>query len=537
VPIASATVDAVARDGLGIDDLLPEQRHAMVAAAEGRDALVVMPTGAGKSAIYQVAGELRDGPTIVVSPLLALQHDQVRAIDDSSLSQAAALNSLQGRAESERVVGEFVEGRIEFLFLAPEQLRRRELVEVLARGAPSLFVVDEAHCISAWGHDFRPDYLALGEARRALGRPPVLALTASAAPPVRREIVERLALDDPLVVVGSFDRPELDLSVRRFVDAATKIGALAEDATEWRGAAIVYAATRRGAQEASRALQARGIAAEHYHGGLARRERARIHGAFVEGEVPVVVATNAFGMGIDAPHVRTVAHLDVPGSLDAYYQEIGRAGRDREEATAVLYFRPEDLGVQRFFVGGTLDEHTLAATLAVCDTTAAPVDAISRRAEVSRGKARRALDQLAAVGAVAHGPRGWRILPDGAEGAIEAAVHGAEVRRRTEQSRVDMMRAYAETTACRRVLLLGYYGAEFQPPCGRCDNCRDRDTRSDTSAGPFAVGQPVQHAEWGPGTVMTTNEDTLVVWFGEVGYRTLLTELVVEHELLTLSNT
>jgi ATP-dependent DNA helicase RecQ len=528
-------LERAARSRLGIRELLPEQREAIGAAAAGRDALVVMPTGSGKSAIYQLAGELRPGPTVVVTPLLALQHDQLRSIREHELSRAEAVNSLQARATVDRALRDFVEGRLEFLFLAPEQLRRPEVLEVLARGRPSLFVVDEAHCVSTWGHDFRPDYLALAESADALGRPPVIALTASAAPPVREDIAEHLGLVDPVVVLGAFDRPELDLAVRRFTDLDAKVAALLDDAREWSGPAIVYVATRRTATRTSAALQGIGVVAETYHGGLARRERERIHHAFLDGSVGVVVATNAFGMGIDKPDVRTVAHLDVPGSVDAYYQEIGRGGRDGQTARAQLYYRPEDLGLQRFFRSARIDEHVLAATFDACTATAQSLEALTRTSGCTRGRVRAALDLLQCAGAVRHGARGWKVVAHADDGVVERAQAVGEAWLRAEQSRVDMMRTYAETTACRRVVLLGYYGEDFMPPCGGCDNCRDHDTTAASTSGPFRAGQHVEHVEWGPGTVMTATGDRVVVWFADHGYRTLLTELVVDRDLLELS--
>jgi ATP-dependent DNA helicase RecQ len=516
--VSSATVDAEARERLGIDELLADQRRAVQAATEGRDTLVVMPTGSGKSAVYQLAGELRSGPTIVVSPLLALQHDQLRSIAESGLSRAAAANSMQSRRSFDTTIADFAAGKLEFLFVSPEQLARREVLDALARGRPSLFVVDEAHCISMWGHDFRPDYLTLGDAARAVGRPPVLALTASAAPPVRAEIVERLGLEDPVTVVASFDRPEIDLSVRRFVDSEEKRAALVEDVPAWAGPAIVYVATRRSALDVRDALTAAGVPAAAYHGTLGRKQREQVHSAFLEGSVGVVVATNAFGMGIDKPDVRVVAHLDVPGSVDSYYQEIGRAGRDGESASALLYYRPEDLGRQRFLQGAGVDKAAIRAVLGAATAGTMSTESIAERAGLSRGRAATALDRLAAVAAVRRSRSGWvATSPDG-----RAAL---------ERSRIEMMRAYAETDACRRVLLLGYYGERYAPPCGRCDVCRASDTRIPDGL-PFPSGMAVVHAEWGPGTVMTATADRVLVWFAGHGYRTLMTDLVLERGLL-----
>jgi ATP-dependent DNA helicase RecQ len=248
-PTVTGVIRTAAQSLLDFEELRPGQKEAVASVLEERDTLVVLPTGSGKSAIYQIAGELIDGPTLVVSPLIALQADQVRSIEERrGLSKAAALNSTLSASERDDVVARLQAGDLEFVFLAPEQLANERTIAQLAEARPSLFVVDEAHCVSDWGHDFRPDYLRLGAAIEALGHPPVLALTATAAPPVRHEIVERLALADPRVVVRGFDRPNIHLSVRRVQDEDTHRAAVVEavEASEHPG--IVYVATRRGAE-------------------------------------------------------------------------------------------------------------------------------------------------------------------------------------------------------------------------------------------------------------------------------------------------
>jgi len=530
VTTESQAVEVVARERLGIAVLRPEQQLALRAAIAGRDTLVVMPTGSGKSAVYQLAGELRRGPTLVVSPLLALQADQVRSIEEHDLSGAAALNSLMARSKFEQVLDDFVAGSLEFLFVSPEQLANGNVRSRISEAAPSLFVVDEAHCISMWGHDFRPDYLGLGDAVDALGRPPVLALTASAAPPVRDEIVTRLGMRDAAVVTGSFDRPELDLTVTRFADERSKRDALLADVPTWSGPAIVYVATRAAAESITAALVEEGVDAATYHGALSRRERERVHRAFFDDEVSTVVATNAFGMGIDKSDVRVVAHFDVPGSVDAYAQEIGRAGRDGAPAEARLYFRAEDLGLQRFFKGADVDEDVLVATLSACGRDPRGFDRIAADVGLGRGKVRAALERLATTTAVRHTRRGWHRTTDEVTGAVAQAVATSEALQQLEHSRIDMMRAYAETTGCRRVVLLGYYGERSAPPCERCDNCRDHDTRL-AEDGRFTVGDRVAHTEFGPGTVMIASSDRLVVLFAEHGYRTLATDVALEAGL------
>src|SRR3954453_12051685 len=268
-PATAASVDDAAeqraREQLGLPGLLDEQRAAIAAAVGGRDVLVVMPTGWGKSAVYQLTGELRDGPTVVVSPLISLQHDQLSTIADSGLSRGAVLNSTLGVRARRRVLDDLPSGELEFLFVAPEQFANDDMVGTLAAAAPSLLVVDEAHCISGWGHDFRPDYLRLGAAAEAVGRPPVLALPATASPPVRQEIVARLAMRDPEVLVRGFDRPNLHLSVERFHEAKKKRRALLDRVAGSEPPGIVYVATRRLAEEIADELAERGIGAVAYH--------------------------------------------------------------------------------------------------------------------------------------------------------------------------------------------------------------------------------------------------------------------------------
>ncbi len=348
---------AVARKVFGWRDLRPGQLDAMRHLLGGGDALVVMPTGSGKSAVYQVPALLLDGPTVVVSPLIALQRDQVAGLAEADAGGAVAVNSAQsgGEASLEAVRA----GAAEFVFLSPEQLAKPETVERLRAARPSLIAVDEAHCVSAWGHDFRPDYLRLGQVIERLGHPPVVALTATAAPAVREEIIAALGLRNVRQIVRGFDRPNIDLEVRRFVTQDDLRRALVEDAASRSGLGLVYVATRRAAEEYATALREAGRRAEPYHAGMKAAERHRIHEMFRDDELDVVVATSAFGMGIDKPDVRFVLHAAPPESPDSYYQEIGRAGRDGEPAAAVLFYRSEDLGLRRFFAGGRADEELL----------------------------------------------------------------------------------------------------------------------------------------------------------------------------------
>lgn len=453
----------VGRERFGFDELLVGQERAMRAVLKGRDTLVVMPTGAGKSAIYQIPALLLDGPTVVVSPLISLQRDQVEGLQETGIEDAAEANSTQKKSERDETFEALEQGDLQFLFLAPEQLANEETRAELCAAKPALVVVDEAHCISAWGHDFRPEYLELDDAIRELGRPPVLALTATASPLVRDEILQHLDMDDAEVVVHGFDRPNIHLAVERFADGRSKREALLDRVQEAHKPGIVYVARKKTAEELAGELWQRGVQGVYYHGGMSASERERAQAAFMDNEFEVVVATTAFGMGIDKPDVRFVFHYDIPDSLDSYYQEIGRAGRDGEPADAYLFYRSEDLGIRRFF----------------------------------------------------------------------AATGDDERQRQLEESRLAMMRSYAETFDCRRQFLLNYFGEKFETPCNYCDNCEAGTTETgNDSERPFDLNSRVAHKSWGEGMVVRYEGDKVTVLFDDAGYKTLSLQTVRERNLV-----
>ncbi|MFG2785052.1 RecQ family ATP-dependent DNA helicase [Streptomyces prunicolor] len=590
--LTSRRLRGTARRVFGWQQLRPAQLSAMKAVMKGRDVLAVMPTGAGKSAVYQVPAVLLGGPVVVVSPLIALQRDQMQSLLGSGALRTAAINSAQRRSDNETAWARISASSVDVVFLAPEQLAKPDVTDRLAAVRPRLLVVDEAHCVSSWGHDFRPDYLRLRHARERLGNPPVLALTANAAAPVRRDIAERLGLTDPVEIVAGFDRPNIRLDVSTFQDAAAKERFVLERTAVEEKPGILYAGTRKAADSYAEQLSDLGLAAASYHAGLSAAERRQAQDRFSSGELDVVVATSAFGMGIDKANVRFVLHASVPGSLDAYYQEIGRAGRDGAPARAILAYRPQDLGLQRFFATGAPDADALRRVAELLRGEAAAVSATRLRAECELGATALSavLNLLEETGAVRTGRDGSRFI--GAVGAdrassdddVDAVVHSALAVHAThlklEQSRVDMMRGYAETTDCRRRFLLGYFGDSAPVPCRACDNCtgpatkpasglrRERSghagrpdkatarqrrwprtgARSDATAGAvraagtvarpapddhaYLPGVRVSHDQWGRGEVMSEGDGKITILFESVGYRTLSLAVVTDKQLL-----
>src|SRR4051795_12538343 len=488
-------VQAALDDYFGFPAFRPGQREAVDAAVAGRDVLVVMPTGSGKSLCYQLPALLRQDLTIVVSPLVALMQDQVEALQARGLGERVALvNSQQDGATNADALARAVGGEVRLLYVAPERFSSPGFVQRIGEARIGLFVVDEAHCVSQWGHDFRPDYFRLADAARHLRADAIVASTATATPQVASDIVRRLSLREPVRVATGFDRPNLAFAVARPAPHEKRplVAELlrAEDALP----AIVYAGTRAGSEELRDHLRAElGVAVEMYHAGLERAERADVQRRFLADDVQVIVATNAFGMGVDKPNVRTVLHASVPASLEAYYQEAGRAGRDGQPARAILLAENRDKALHVHFIKrDEIDEQVparLAARLAMeADGVALPgmgparynVDATELARAVGAGgeQLRSLIGHLARAGVIEPSPSS----PDRVAGRIVGEFDGLAVAR-CRQSIAEGAKArwrqyrdiwaYVESSDCRRRSILSHFGDRSAPQrlgvC--CDAC------------------------------------------------------------------
>ena len=556
---AGVRLRRAARREFGWPTLRPGQLAPARAVLTGRDALVVLPTGGGKSAVYQLPGALLTGPTLVISPLLALQHDQIEGLNARGGRLAAVrVSSAETPAQQRAALDAIRTGQARFLFTTPEQLANPDRLAEIRDLRPALVAVDEAHCVSAWGYDFRPDYLQLGRLISDLGRPPVVALTATASPPVRADIIASLGLTDPLVVVTGLDRPNLTLATVHCTDEEHRWRRLLDAVRSAETPGIVYAPTRATTETLAERLASEGIPAVAYHAGLSVAERDRRYADFMADRAPVMVATSAFGMGVDKPNIRWVIHVALPDSPDSYLQEIGRAGRDGAPARVLLLFRPEDIGLQRFFTGGAPSQPELTELAAALREATITRTALAERTGVPARRLTHLLSLLEQVGAVATGANGSLRVPANAalpSDAAKAAIAEWERHRTVRRSRIDMMRGYAETTECRTKTLLAYFGEELAAAprrlawlrptptsgpdsgpadgCGHCDNCAtaarpaavtraaERKAKRDPGPAPFPVDSAVRHAEWGQGTVIATQDDRVVVLFEEVGYKTL----------------
>jgi ATP-dependent DNA helicase RecQ len=470
-------LDAVLRRTFGYPGFRPGQKELIEAVLQGRDALGILPTGGGKSVCFQLPASLLPGTVLVVSPLISLMEDQTGRARALGL-RADFLSSATPAGERAGLLQRALEGRTDLLLVAPERLRVPRFQRLLSRLPVSLLAVDEAHCISCWGHDFRPDYLRIGEVRREISGP-VMALTATATPRVQGEIVDSLRLQSPHRFVGSFDRPNLGWEVRPASTHAEKIRRLAGVLREREGASIIYASTRRSVEAVRAALASYGLPALAYHAALSPPRRTRVQERFLADPAPVVVATNAFGMGIDRPDVRIVLHYQLPGSLEAYYQEAGRAGRDGAPARCMALFGRWDEGVHRRFLAQTHPPRTSLQRILArlrqrvhageAGTTSLKCLTSGRGGSVGLEEVRAGLGALERIGAVSLDGDSVCLLDPHPDLATLSTL------RQAAWAQLAAVTAYARTGQCRRRLILEYFGERGTGNrCGRCDRCLGR---------------------------------------------------------------
>lgn len=441
----------------------------------GRDAVGVMPTGAGKSLCFQIPALFLPKLTVVVSPLIALMQDQTAKLADAHI-EAARFDSTLSASEHSDAVKRVTGGEARIVIATPERMSDDDFVSMLMSRGVSLFVVDEAHCISQWGHDFRPAYLSLAEALTKLGRPPTLALTATAPANVLEDIRSQLRLRDPLIVNGGIDRENLFLECRATPSDDAKLKALDELLATVEGTGIIYAATVKACNELYEKLSAAGHSVDRYHGRMPAKQRKEVYERFMANQARIVVATNAFGLGIDKADVRFVVHWQFPESLETYYQEAGRAGRDGSAARATLLYRIEDRRIQSYFLGGKYPRRDEAR--AVYDPiTDAPISVaeLRQKLQLSEKRVRVLLAQLSGAEIVKRGRGGYKRIRnlDTAE-AFEAYLSAYESRHTTDRERLAAMTDYAESGRCRWQTLRAYFGTGETSYCKQCDNCHRR---------------------------------------------------------------
>jgi ATP-dependent DNA helicase RecQ len=469
-------LDSQLSELFGFDAFRPGQEDVVRAAIAGQDTLALMPTGSGKSLTYQLAAMLRPDPTLVLSPLIALMKDQVDKLPPRIARTATFVNSSLSQDETAARLAAVTRGETRLVYASPERLRQARFVELLARVGVGLVVVDEVHCVSMWGHDFRPDYLFIRRALEALGQPTLLGMTATATPQTAQEIGEALGRTFE-VVHTSVVRPNLRYDVQEVANAEDRIEILVECLRSLHGgSAIVYARSRRSTEELARVLRGHGVRAEHYHAGLEAEQRTRVQDDFVAGRVQAVIATTAFGMGIDKPDVRLVCLVNYPDSLEGYVQMVGRAGRDGAPSGTLLLASPSDANaLRRFAVSDVPTASELRSVYRGLRDADGLVDPGELAALVPERDVRVLVGMLEQAGLLERGfDEGWLMrigltaAPDDARERVEALLARARL---VAEARADRVVAFAESRTCRHEQVAAHFGESFVAPCGSCDVC------------------------------------------------------------------
>jgi len=495
----------------GFEGFRPGQHEVIEHILQGRHTLAVLPTGSGKSLCYQLTAQMLPGLTLVVSPLIALMQDQVEGLIRRGIDNATCLSSALSSTELATRYAQIERRCYKLIYIAPERCDSPRFQQWVRSAPVDLLVIDEAHCISQWGHDFRPHYRTLSRRLPELKRATVLALTATATPAVQDDIVRTLELPTMQRVIGDFNRPNLHFEVVTVARQQEKTTRLIELLSQTQGAAIVYASTRREAEAVFRLLVGRGFSACLYHAGLDGEERAQAQRDFQDDRVRIMVATVAFGMGVDKPNVRRIIHYNIPGSLEGYYQEAGRAGRDGRPATCTLLFSQQDVRIQRFFIDQAYPQPAQGFRLYTLLRQAHPLP-LSADELATAGQWREI-----SVNAALHMlyEQGWvRVTSDGKHALTHPEVKHPTVdfypfsqRKARDDARLQRMIAYTDSATCRRVHLLRYFGQAFTPPCRRCDVCAPPAAQPASAAGAAEAAQATVESDRVARTILRAAAD------------------------------